>query len=132
MKPPTKLSILGAGFALLAIVKASASDADTPAPAFEQNGAAVHCCADCDHTLATAESSMMPNVRVSPVAEKLPKPRHTFTAFGFVIHGDRSDQRSEWLARDAAALSEAQAGRSLSRTDAERQPQGLRLFSWSW
>ena len=128
MKSLTKLFIHGIAFTLLLIANASASDADTPAPAFEQNGAAVHCCANCDHTLATADSLMMPNVTVLPGAEK-PKSRHTFTAFGFVIHGGRSDQRSEWLARDAATLSEAQASRSLSRMDAERQPQGLRLFS---
>lgn len=89
-------------------------------------------CAGCNHTLAGSESSLTPNTAKLAEAKKPEGSRPTFTAFGFVVHGNKGDQTSEWLTRDVETFGEAQQIRSWSRSDAEKQPQGLRLFSWSW
>lgn len=118
------------------IVSASASDADIGVRWSALSGGridpVIERCAGCNHTLAATESSLTPNTAILAEAKKPEGSRRTVTAFGFVIHNNKADQSTEWLTRDVETFGEAQHIRSWSRSDAEWQPQGLRLFSWSW
>lgn len=101
-------------------------EAPTNSSCCGQTAVALQSCAARDHVLATPE----PLLRTSEAAPR--NARHTVTAFGFVLSGNRDGGATESLDRDPAAFSEIQPSPSLSRADAERQPRGLRLFSWSW
>jgi hypothetical protein len=66
-------------------------------------------------------------------AISLTKPRKTFTYFtGALINGSRTSETREWRDRGAATISGLPSSRSWAGGDATREPQGLRLFSWSW
>ena len=87
----------------MAMGRASASDVDTGARSSAlscgQIAAVIELCSDCNHTMAAPESSVMPKTAILGEAKKPEGSRPTFTAFGFVIHGNKGDQTSEWLTR---------------------------------
>ena len=118
------------------MVSASASDADAGTQWSALSGGridpVIERCGDCNYSLVASESRLMPNTGILAEAKKSEGSHRTFTAFGFVIHSNKGDQRPEWLTRDVETFGEAQYIGSWPRSDAERQPRGLRLFSWSW
>lgn len=98
----------------------------------EQTVAAAQICMDCNRAFAAPDLEGCLNTAALAETARLTKSRHTVTAFGSIISRNKDAEKTEWRERDAAAFAETQLSGSWSRGDAERQPQGLRLFSWSW
>ena len=61
------------------------------------------------------------------------RPRKSFRLFdGALIDVGASDESFQWPDREPARYSDFPGSRSWAGPDATRQPQGLRLFKWSW
>jgi hypothetical protein len=61
------------------------------------------------------------------------RPRKSFTLFdGALIGGGASNKSFQWPDREPTGFRDFPSSRSWAEPDATRQPQGLRLFKWSW
>ena len=61
------------------------------------------------------------------------KPRKSFRLFdGALIGVGASSESFQWPDREPTGFSDFTSNRSWAGPDAIRQPQGLRLFKWSW
>lgn len=137
----TKLPSVSRALASVLLISAAATlrtfagDGNTASPTSglccDQSAAAVKC-TGCNHAAAVTDLPARRTAVTLPEAAKPPKPRHTFTALGFVISGSRDGEKREWRDREAANFYQFPSSRSWAGGDANREPQGLRLFSWSW
>jgi len=61
------------------------------------------------------------------------RPRKSFRLFdGALIVAGASNESFQWPDREPTGFSDFSSSRSWAGPDATRQPQGLRLFKWSW
>ncbi len=61
------------------------------------------------------------------------RPRKSFRLLdGALIGVGASDESFQWPDREPTSFSDFPSSRSWAGPDATRQPQGLRLFKWSW
>ena len=61
------------------------------------------------------------------------RPRKSFRLLdGALIGVGASDESFQWPDREPTSFSDFPGSRSWGGSDATRQPQGLRLFRWSW
>ena len=88
---------------------------------------------------AATHQKTMPREGIDCKADSLSKaaggarPRKSFRLFdGALIGVGASSESFQWPDREPTGFSDFPSSRSWAEPDATRQPQGLRLFKWSW
>jgi hypothetical protein len=88
---------------------------------------------------ALTHQETIPRERISWNVDSLSKaaggarPRKSFRLFdGALIGVGASSESFQWPDREPTGFSDFPSSRSWAEPDATRQPQGLRLFKWSW
>jgi hypothetical protein len=91
------------------------------------------------NAVAPTDQKTMPREGIDWKADSLSKaaggarPRKSFRLFdGALIGVGRSNESFQWPDREPTGFSDFPSSQSWAGPDATRQPQGLRLFKWSW
>lgn len=115
--------VLGTVLILFGTTTFRASDNPASDASCEQMAVGIDGCARCNQALEATREAVTLNGSNVKELPKPSKPRHTAAVLGFVISGKGASENRWWEDGNDAVYRQFRS---------EGQPQGLRLFTWSW